>query len=246
MVRRARPGETLDHAGPRRPARCTPTDILITDDTGPISMAGTMGGLATEIDDDSADIVIEGAHFSDTGDREDVPPSPAALRGVLPVRARHRPRAAAARHRARGRAARQPRRRDDRARRHARAGAGRAGDDRAWRPTTRTGSPASSTAWTRSSAACRRWAARCAARPPARRRRSRPGARARPRATGAAGGAHAPRAGTTAQRHGAARHAAVLAPRPDRPGRPGRGGHPARGLRQRAGPPAARPGGPAA
>ena len=26
-----------------------------------------MGGLATEIDDDSTDIVIEGAHFSDTG-----------------------------------------------------------------------------------------------------------------------------------------------------------------------------------
>ena len=42
-------------------------DILITDDSGPISLAGTMGGLATEIDDDSTDIVIEGAHFSDTG-----------------------------------------------------------------------------------------------------------------------------------------------------------------------------------
>ncbi|HEX9042024.1 MAG TPA: phenylalanine--tRNA ligase subunit beta [Trebonia sp.] len=66
VVRRARPGETLttlDHVTRTLHA----DDILITDDTGPISMAGTMGGLATEIDDDSTDIVIEGAHFSDTG-----------------------------------------------------------------------------------------------------------------------------------------------------------------------------------
>jgi phenylalanyl-tRNA synthetase beta chain len=66
VVRRARPGEklvTLDHVD----RTLYPDDILITDDSGPISMAGTMGGLATEIDDDSTDIVIEGAHFSDTG-----------------------------------------------------------------------------------------------------------------------------------------------------------------------------------
>jgi phenylalanyl-tRNA synthetase beta chain len=66
VVRRARPGEkleTLDHVV----RTLYPDDILITDDSGPISMAGTMGGLATEIDDNSTDIVIEGAHFSDTG-----------------------------------------------------------------------------------------------------------------------------------------------------------------------------------
>ena len=66
VVRRARPGETLatlDHVTRTLDA----ADILITDDSGPISLAGTMGGLATEIDDDSTDIVIEGAHFSDTG-----------------------------------------------------------------------------------------------------------------------------------------------------------------------------------
>ena len=66
VVRRARPGETLvtlDHVT----RTLHPDDILITDDSGPISMAGTMGGLDTEIDDDSTDIVIEGAHFSDTG-----------------------------------------------------------------------------------------------------------------------------------------------------------------------------------
>jgi phenylalanyl-tRNA synthetase beta chain len=66
VVRRARPGETLvtlDHVTRTLDA----ADIVITDDSGPISLAGTMGGLATEIDDDSTDIVIEGAHFSDTG-----------------------------------------------------------------------------------------------------------------------------------------------------------------------------------
>jgi len=66
VVRRARPGETLetlDHVT----RSLQESDILITDDRGPISLAGTMGGLATEIDDDSTDIVIEGAHFSDTG-----------------------------------------------------------------------------------------------------------------------------------------------------------------------------------
>ena len=66
VVRRARPGErltTLDHV----PRALDAADIVISDDSGPISLAGTMGGLATEIGDDSADIVIEGAHFADTG-----------------------------------------------------------------------------------------------------------------------------------------------------------------------------------
>ncbi|HEY0935072.1 MAG TPA: phenylalanine--tRNA ligase subunit beta, partial [Trebonia sp.] len=66
VVRRARPGETLttlDHVD----RVLDPADIVITDDRGPISLAGTMGGLATEIDGDSTDLVIEGAHFSDTG-----------------------------------------------------------------------------------------------------------------------------------------------------------------------------------
>lgn len=66
VVRRANPGErleTLDHVKRALDAE----DILITDSSGPISMAGTMGGLATEIDSSSTDLVIEGAHFSDTG-----------------------------------------------------------------------------------------------------------------------------------------------------------------------------------
>src|ERR1700757_546812 len=66
VVRRARPGETLttlDHVT----RTLHPDDILITDDSGPISLAGTMGGLTTEIGDDSTDIVIEGAHLGDPG-----------------------------------------------------------------------------------------------------------------------------------------------------------------------------------
>ena len=118
-----------DHAGPRRPRRCTPTDILITDDSGPISLAGTMGGLATEIDDDSTDIVIEGAHFSDTG--------------TAKMARRHRLHSEASYRFERGTDRELPLRATGRAaallaslggatvgaRRHARAGAGRAGDD---------------------------------------------------------------------------------------------------------------------
>ena len=40
---------------------------MITDASGPISLAGTMGGLSTEIDPDSTDLVIEAAHFDAVG-----------------------------------------------------------------------------------------------------------------------------------------------------------------------------------
>jgi phenylalanyl-tRNA synthetase beta chain len=66
VVRRAQPGEkleTLDHVV----RTLYPDDILITDDSGPISMAGTMGGLNTEIDEASTDLVVEAAHFSAEG-----------------------------------------------------------------------------------------------------------------------------------------------------------------------------------
>jgi phenylalanyl-tRNA synthetase beta chain len=66
VVRRARPGErleTLDHVV----RDLDPEDILITDSSGPISMAGTMGGVTTEVTEDSRDLVIEAAHFSARG-----------------------------------------------------------------------------------------------------------------------------------------------------------------------------------
>ncbi len=65
-IRRAQPGErleTLDHVVRTLDA----DDILITDASGPISLAGTMGGLSTEIDETSTDLVIEAAHFSAEG-----------------------------------------------------------------------------------------------------------------------------------------------------------------------------------
>lgn len=64
-VRRAMPGETLetlDHV--QRALR--PEDVVIADDRGAVALAGTMGGLDTEIDDDSRSIVIEAAHFNAT------------------------------------------------------------------------------------------------------------------------------------------------------------------------------------
>ncbi len=66
VVRRTQPGErleTLDHVV----RTLDPDDILITDASGPISLAGTMGGLSTEIDSESTDLVIEAAHFSARG-----------------------------------------------------------------------------------------------------------------------------------------------------------------------------------
>jgi phenylalanyl-tRNA synthetase beta chain len=62
VVRRATAGErlaTLDHVTRELDAE----DLLITDDRGPIGLAGTMGGLETEIGPDSTDLVIEAAHF---------------------------------------------------------------------------------------------------------------------------------------------------------------------------------------
>ncbi|GAB3212252.1 phenylalanine--tRNA ligase subunit beta [Marinactinospora thermotolerans] len=63
VVRRAEAGErleTLDHVV----RDLDPDDIVISDASGPISLAGTMGGLDSEIDDASTELVIEAAHFS--------------------------------------------------------------------------------------------------------------------------------------------------------------------------------------
>ncbi len=82
-VRRARTGETLTTLdGVTR--TLDPEDLLITDDSGPIGMAGVMGGAATEMTDSTTDIVIEAASFDPVviarGARRHKLPSEAAKR----------------------------------------------------------------------------------------------------------------------------------------------------------------------
>ena len=61
-VRRARPGErltTLDGVD----RVLSEEDLLITDDSGPIGLAGVMGGETTELSDTTRHVVIEAAYF---------------------------------------------------------------------------------------------------------------------------------------------------------------------------------------
>jgi phenylalanyl-tRNA synthetase beta chain len=65
VVRAAAEGErleTLDHVT----RALDPDDIVITDATGPINIAGVMGGLETEIGPDTTEVLIEAAHFAPT------------------------------------------------------------------------------------------------------------------------------------------------------------------------------------
>ncbi|WP_194927285.1 phenylalanine--tRNA ligase subunit beta [Catenulispora pinisilvae] len=65
VVRRARAGEVLETLdGGKR--QLDPADLLITDDSGPIGLAGVMGGASTEIHDGSTEVVVEAAHFQAT------------------------------------------------------------------------------------------------------------------------------------------------------------------------------------
>ena len=127
VVRRARPGEkltTLDHVPGRSPRRHPHHRRQRAD------LDGGHDGRPGDGDRRGLDRHRHRRRpLQRHRDRQDGPPPPAALRGVLPVRARHRPRAAAARHRARGRAARHPRRREHGARPD-HVSAGHAGDDR--------------------------------------------------------------------------------------------------------------------
>ncbi|MDQ1685916.1 MAG: phenylalanyl-tRNA synthetase beta chain [Frankiaceae bacterium] len=62
VVRRATAGErmrTLDDVD----RALDPADLLITDDSGPIAIAGVMGGAATEIGPSTTAVLIESAHF---------------------------------------------------------------------------------------------------------------------------------------------------------------------------------------
>ncbi|HEY2297317.1 MAG TPA: phenylalanine--tRNA ligase subunit beta [Jatrophihabitans sp.] len=61
-VRRAQPGEkltTLDDVV----RSLDPSDLVVTDDTGAIALAGVMGGASTEISADTSAVVLEAAHW---------------------------------------------------------------------------------------------------------------------------------------------------------------------------------------
>jgi phenylalanyl-tRNA synthetase beta chain len=62
-VRRARAGETLTTLDDVE-RKLSPEDLLITDDSGPIGLAGVMGGQTTELSETTSHVVIEAAHFS--------------------------------------------------------------------------------------------------------------------------------------------------------------------------------------
>ncbi|CAM3095049.1 phenylalanine--tRNA ligase subunit beta [Stackebrandtia soli] len=62
VVRRARVGETLTTLDDVE-RRLEPEDMVICDDTGPLSLAGVMGGQTSEVTPDTTDVLIEGAHW---------------------------------------------------------------------------------------------------------------------------------------------------------------------------------------
>lgn len=62
VVRRAKAGETLKTLdGQIR--KLDAEDLLITDGSGPIGLAGVMGGESTEVSDSTVNVIIEAAHF---------------------------------------------------------------------------------------------------------------------------------------------------------------------------------------
>jgi phenylalanyl-tRNA synthetase beta chain len=66
VVRRANPGEKLRTLDDKE-RTLDPEDLLITDDSGPIGIAGVMGGAATEVSDSTVNVLVEAAHFEEVG-----------------------------------------------------------------------------------------------------------------------------------------------------------------------------------
>ena len=64
VVRRAVTGEKLTTLDGKERA-LDPEDLLITDDSGPIGVAGVMGGASTEVSDATSTVLIEAAHFEE-------------------------------------------------------------------------------------------------------------------------------------------------------------------------------------
>ena len=89
-VRRATPGEKLETLD-GKVRTLDPEDLLITDESGPIGLAGVMGGGTTEMGAATRNVLIEAATFDTGVDRAHRAPAQAAVRGIPPLRARRRP-----------------------------------------------------------------------------------------------------------------------------------------------------------
>ena len=145
VVRRARAGRA-GHAPSTAPTATLSTeDLLITDDTGPIGLAGVMGGETTELSEHDDEHLHRGRALGPGRDLPHRAAAQAAVGGVQAVRARHRPDHPARGGRPGGRAADDPRRRHGRGRRDVRRRAagprGHHDRRRAARPGHRHGDP---------------------------------------------------------------------------------------------------------
>jgi len=83
IVRRAKPGETMTTLdGQHR--QLTPDMLMITDGGGPVAVAGVMGGLESEVEPGTTDILLEAANFNNINNRKTAQvlklPSEASLR----------------------------------------------------------------------------------------------------------------------------------------------------------------------
>ncbi|MEV3935864.1 phenylalanine--tRNA ligase subunit beta [Glycomyces sp. NPDC049804] len=65
VVRRAKPGETLKTLDDVE-RKLDPEDMVITDGTGPLSLAGVMGGQTSEVGPTTRNVLIEAAHWNPT------------------------------------------------------------------------------------------------------------------------------------------------------------------------------------
>lgn len=65
VVRRAKPGETLKTLDDVERG-LDPEDMVITDGTGPLSLAGVMGGQTSEVGPNTRNVLIEAAHWNPT------------------------------------------------------------------------------------------------------------------------------------------------------------------------------------